>query len=68
MTTPNRSGPDGTLAALLASNPAHAAPSAADRLDAHSAILADHDNRITALEKSAPHAPAADVLSGGGDS
>lgn len=54
--TPNRDGPAGTLAAMLASSPSRnpvrdaAIVSAHDRLDGHDAALADHADRLATLE------------------
>lgn len=57
----NTTGPDGTRAALLASNPAsqggHEHPDLGAALDAHADLLADHGNRLDALEGPAPAAP-----------
>ena len=45
MSTPNRSGQEGTLAALLASN-----PHGGHGHDDLAAQVADHEDRLTALE------------------
>jgi hypothetical protein len=50
MSFPNRDGAEGTRAALLATNPAHAAPDLAARVDDHEDQLANHEDRLSSLE------------------